>query len=215
MDIIFLIYWFFTILYLLFNIGTIKTLNKYWVLFIYIVGMIGFILFAQGQVIYQVSNIFIIFNIVNTIGFFASKSLISIIFFSIIILMQLFLQRMFQCIKSCSACFQLNDKFADAVKGRQNDSERIYEYAKMDYAENISKILFIANIVSATILCINIIVILIVGKINSVKIILLAYSVFQIPILLIAAMIIIPIIKKYKIYFFTRYYQMGERVRKS
>jgi hypothetical protein len=177
--------------------------------------MIGFVLFARGQTIFQASSNFVFFNIINIIEDFASKSLISITLFIIIILMQLFLQRMFQCIQSCSACFELDDKIADILYNRQNDLERIYEYKNMEYAENLSKILFIVNIISIIILSINIIFILIIGKSNLVKILLFTYSIFQIPILLIASIPIIQIIKKYKIYFFTRYYNMGEGARKK
>jgi hypothetical protein len=79
MDAIFLLYWLFTIIYILINIGTAKSFKKYLVVFIYIVGMTGFTLFAQRQIIYQLSNKFIFFNIIK---FFASKSLISFLFLS-------------------------------------------------------------------------------------------------------------------------------------
>ena len=123
--------------------------------------------------------------------------------------------RIFQCIQSCTAAFDLQDKVFDALYNHQNDPKKIKEYAKMDYAKNISRILFIFNIISIIILCLNIIGILVVGKSDLVKMLLFAYSIFQIPVLLIAFIPIVPIIKKYKIYFFTRYYEMGEFVRKN
>ena len=137
-----------------------------------------------------------------------------IISFIIIMLIQLLSQRLFQCIVSCSACFEFNDKVGDVLKGRQNDPKIIYEYARMDNAKNISKVLFTLNIISVIVLSISIILIIVLQKQNLLEILLLAYSIFQLPIFLIAIITVIPIIKNYKIYFFTRYYNMGELVRR-
>ena len=76
MDVVFILYWFFAIVYILFNIGPTKAFKKHLIVFIYIVGMVGFILFASGQIIFQLNNNFIFFNIISIIENITLKSLI-------------------------------------------------------------------------------------------------------------------------------------------
>ena len=212
-DILLLLNYISLLVYIIINIRIVRAINKKFVIFMGIIGIIGNILFLQGEILSFNSNLHIIhFNIIEFMYLLIPNPQIWIFIFVILIIMQFVSLRLFRCIESLSAIFNLEDKVLDAMNNIQNNTEITYEYARIDNAENICKTLLKINIVSIILIVFTIIEIFLINNLNVFSLLFFSYTLFQLPILIIAIVTIIPMTQKYKI---SRYYEMGYFARKN
>ena len=172
------------LVYIIINIRIFRAINKKFVIFMGLIGIIGNFLFLQREILSFNFNLHIIhFGIIEFMYLLIPNSQIWFLIFVILIIMQLISLRLFQCIKSLSAIFTLEDKVFDAMNKIQNNAEITYEYARMDNAENICKTLFKINIISLSIIVFTIIEIFLLKKLNIFSLLFFSYILFQLPIL--------------------------------
>ena len=142
-DILLLLNYISLLVYIIINIRIVRAINKKFIIFMSIIGIIGNILFLQEEILSFNSNLHIIhFDIIEFMYLLIPNTQIWFFIFAILIIMQLVSLRLFLCIESLSGIFYLEDKVLDAMNNIQNNAEITYEYARMDNAENICKTIF-------------------------------------------------------------------------